>query len=658
MNNSLEASSSTYTSTVILTDEFLHCPNCTQELVRPKLLPCLHSFCCDCLETCLSSNGILPGQTFYCPLCRTHCTVPESGVQEMKDNVLVGSMQSFLNFRNDILISDEVTCGGCGKRSLDKTKVKKCIECSDWLCRSCSRIHQQVKLSKDHHQYSSEELLTGDFDDVIKENISSHYCPKHKEKLIKYCLETKCKALLCEMCIITSHSNHDVIPITQQAIKDSETIQLFLPLVEKFISTLQMRIKNLASQQKDVTRFRKTFHKTFGDRVLKVIEKITEKLYNYSVSLHNSVDGLTGDRLEYINSFDVEDLKSKLETAKISNQFCEQLIKFDHTASILNTSGLARSQLKKFQKCPKMKISSWTTYSLTEPVGVTLDVIAYLVGGVYCDDKPKNDTSVLSFNTKSELDVRPCVMCDLAIDHSNSSVIVVDESNKNLKVFDFEGNRLTRSADGFFHSPIRITVLRNNDNYLVNDENTLKLSSKQFTSLQLFTSYKFKQPVGICQSTNGEILVAEWMTGEVLGFDEIGNIVRKFPCLSKNPAYLSCCLECDHLIVSDWKTHRIRVFHWNGNLIGTFGSTQGSDIDQLDHPHGVSSDSENRIIVCDSWNNRLLLLNWKGRFIGNLLTNKEGLRWPQASALTKNYLFVVERSGIVKLFEYNPVTNS
>ena len=145
--NALEAANSTFTSTVILTDELLYCPNCNKELTQPKLLECLHSFCLECLELCLRSNNILAGQSFLCPLCRTQCKVPDGGVNDMKDNILVKSMHNFLNFRNELLQDVPLGCGGCGRAGLKKSKAKKCLDCSDWLCRKCCDVHLQVNVT-------------------------------------------------------------------------------------------------------------------------------------------------------------------------------------------------------------------------------------------------------------------------------------------------------------------------------------------------------------------------------------------------------------------------------------------------------------------------------------------------------------------------------
>ena len=123
----------------------MHCPNCGREFQDPKLLPCLHSFCQECLETCLSKAQIGAEECFYCPLCKSRCSVPKGGVASMKKNFLVQSMEAFLSFRNDVLNEENVPCGGCGRQGLIKAKAVKCVECDEWLCRECVQSHRSVR---------------------------------------------------------------------------------------------------------------------------------------------------------------------------------------------------------------------------------------------------------------------------------------------------------------------------------------------------------------------------------------------------------------------------------------------------------------------------------------------------------------------------------
>ncbi|XP_066269299.1 tripartite motif-containing protein 3-like [Branchiostoma lanceolatum] len=76
-----------------LTDEFLVCRVCLEDFKQPKMLPCLHTFCQPCLEKLLATE---PVGRLDCPTCRQDVTLPQSGVQGLKSNFLVGKLRDIL----------------------------------------------------------------------------------------------------------------------------------------------------------------------------------------------------------------------------------------------------------------------------------------------------------------------------------------------------------------------------------------------------------------------------------------------------------------------------------------------------------------------------------------------------------------------------------
>jgi len=56
------------------------CPICQEDVKDPRLLPCIHSFCLECLENYCRSESKLPGDDVPCPECRHEFQIPEDGV--------------------------------------------------------------------------------------------------------------------------------------------------------------------------------------------------------------------------------------------------------------------------------------------------------------------------------------------------------------------------------------------------------------------------------------------------------------------------------------------------------------------------------------------------------------------------------------------------
>ncbi|XP_069120947.1 uncharacterized protein [Argopecten irradians] len=68
--------------------QIICCKLCFSVYKSPKLLPCLHSFCCSCLSNHCDSN-ISQGRATVCPSCSEQFEVPEQGIASLPNNVVL-----------------------------------------------------------------------------------------------------------------------------------------------------------------------------------------------------------------------------------------------------------------------------------------------------------------------------------------------------------------------------------------------------------------------------------------------------------------------------------------------------------------------------------------------------------------------------------------
>ncbi|KAL4229940.1 zinc ion binding [Mactra antiquata] len=73
-------------------ESFLSCSICFQPFIRPKALPCLHTFCEGCLWDYVASRFEGTGQ-FPCPLCRQTVYLPPGGVEALPDNHFIVGLE-------------------------------------------------------------------------------------------------------------------------------------------------------------------------------------------------------------------------------------------------------------------------------------------------------------------------------------------------------------------------------------------------------------------------------------------------------------------------------------------------------------------------------------------------------------------------------------
>ena len=64
--------------------KMLECPVCFEKMCQPKLLPCGHTFCIDCLNQIAQNNR--QRNKIDCPNCRKSHNLPENGVNGFNNN--------------------------------------------------------------------------------------------------------------------------------------------------------------------------------------------------------------------------------------------------------------------------------------------------------------------------------------------------------------------------------------------------------------------------------------------------------------------------------------------------------------------------------------------------------------------------------------------
>ena len=117
------------------------CGICFEIFSQPKALPCLHSFCLDCLEQ--HSSGKSQGSSEICPLCRASFIIPQGGMINLKSNFHVSNLVEILlkndlkaalekeTFRKILLLTTAMVAIGClafviinNRKQAEKGKIK------------------------------------------------------------------------------------------------------------------------------------------------------------------------------------------------------------------------------------------------------------------------------------------------------------------------------------------------------------------------------------------------------------------------------------------------------------------------------------------------------------------------------------------------------
>ncbi|XP_078699889.1 E3 ubiquitin-protein ligase TRIM45-like [Branchiostoma floridae x Branchiostoma belcheri] len=218
-----------------ISGDFLECTICLEPYKDPKILPCLHTFCKDCLEKFVAKQGEVKDR-FPCPTCRIETVLPEGGVAGLKNNFFVLSLRDTVQAHKNVasVEDDKVYCDLCE----EEVATCGCVVCEEFLCDECARAHRRFKRNRDHEVISvaelKEQLITKT--SSVK-STSLPMCPKHEDEKLKFYCET-CHSPICRDCTVLQHKDHkygyltDVVSDVRTKIK--EKLKAARPKIEEY----------------------------------------------------------------------------------------------------------------------------------------------------------------------------------------------------------------------------------------------------------------------------------------------------------------------------------------------------------------------------------------------------------------------------------------
>ncbi|RUS73050.1 hypothetical protein EGW08_019188 [Elysia chlorotica] len=83
---------STFNLRAQIRQDHLTCSICFSSFIKPKALPCIHTFCLACLQDYIFGRGYHSGGSFPCPVCRAETHIPPAGIDEFPDNHIMSSL--------------------------------------------------------------------------------------------------------------------------------------------------------------------------------------------------------------------------------------------------------------------------------------------------------------------------------------------------------------------------------------------------------------------------------------------------------------------------------------------------------------------------------------------------------------------------------------
>ena len=165
--------------------DLFECSVCLNDMLErsPRILPCLHSFCTECLQQLISKNKI------NCPTCREVTELKFNDVKELKVNFNLHQMKEQMEDQKEkeqkkqpLGTKTKSLCQICHQTEA----LFKCKDCPHLLCGQCKNRHGNIEDFKMHSVFG--------------------LCQTHDEGITHLCKQ--CVLPLCTKCLLLDHTEH------------------------------------------------------------------------------------------------------------------------------------------------------------------------------------------------------------------------------------------------------------------------------------------------------------------------------------------------------------------------------------------------------------------------------------------------------------------
>ncbi|XP_078575578.1 tripartite motif-containing protein 2-like [Branchiostoma floridae x Branchiostoma japonicum] len=606
-------------------EQFLTCPVCMLHFRDPRVLPCLHTFCKECLQEWATKQ-----QPMECPTCRTQGRPGGAGVP---CQVCEGKAE--------------------GARSW-------CVQCAILLCESCTNTHRRFPTLKGHQIVTQENLEASE--GVPGTFQRKAFCPKHEDQVLTFYCEP-CQTLVCVACTVVDHrpgDQHNPVEIGSVAERKKRDLQ-------KLIANVEPREKDVQATLKEVERELFEFP-TSADAAIEQATAYFDQLISLLQDRKEEVVSEIGSHRQEVGKCletQKEAMEFELAGLTSASEFCKQALEHGSDVHVIEVEGQARQRLEELLTTPSDLTTrpSQVVFSEGTAVAEFGDVVTR-AGCVRV--KVKVDSSNCSVEIKPAVEGFSNVSLLNTVDQ-NGQLCSVLKDDVTATLTDPSGQavptQLQEKGRGLWEISYRPEVTGNhrlevkvNGGSVEGSPFDVRVQSGDTPVLTIGRwrgsgEGEFSYPSDVAVDMDGNIAVVDRGNKRVQIFDaKTGQSLRSFPVDCEYPRGIDIDSSGQFVVtfvdnVSD-TGQEIRVYSQEGKLTKTLKP------DRLRYPRGVAVLQDGRMVVADGGKESCLLLQPDGSLIRDI--GKGQLQQPFFIALDKSRdLFFVTDSFGFKVFVFD-----
>ena len=318
-------------------EKLLECSICFDTFTDPLCLPCMHTFCAQCIKEYIQKSQTEENETkeFNCPICRYRVDIPEGGVERLPKHLFVDNLKEVITLTS----KSETKCDYCNAKGNETLATWRCIDCCISLCDKSKDAHDHVySMSKPHQVLKIFDWKQSDISGICSQN--KEFCSYHETEILKfYC--SKCDTSICQTCHTLDHADHKCRDLAKVAEEMKHVIQESIKNIARLIKMKENDIKELTESKDLLTSSDEVTVKTIRDQKAIWLQYVT-KCFD---AMEENVAVISDESRKIIN-MKVDSLKIDISSLENSNQMGKAIHSYGRNAEKVESSKRLQAIIK------------------------------------------------------------------------------------------------------------------------------------------------------------------------------------------------------------------------------------------------------------------------------------------------------------------------
>ena len=571
------------------------CPLCIETVKNPKTLPCLHSFCLECLDKLAGFARRQLQTTIKCPVCQTSFQIPEGDTF----NNLPTSFH--LNRLVDVLALNDgsaqtQTCGTCDENN---NATCYCFVCQNFLCEDCFEAHQRFKTTRGHRNVLIDKLQTQDVEELINRPVMCSQQYHENQPLEFFCEE--CKVPICHKCSVVSHNRHAIADTKKAAQVQRIQIEEVVKKVKAKTIIYENGIKKLTKLMDKNKNELLSAEKKMTDAVEEIISDLRKHEKAMKVKFHEIYDAQQKHHTAQLKNFYliITQLKSCVERG-------ENILERNISAEIMQTNQAIVGRCEELLNAKKPVIYKppYVYYILENKLNILDRIVVSHTNPSMSLAEKQSDTHVVEGNeAQFTMVTRDADRLQCYQESDDIKVHILSPAGDQLKtdIKDAKDGTYTVTYTPKCAGQHRVDVCVNGEP-LADSPWIVQVVPVHYQFVFWFGSTgrrpgQFNKPQGIAvNKKTGTLAVADYDNMRIQMFRSDGNFLKEIT-LNKKPSSLAFTESGDIIVCLAGEDNQLSLYSDRGQFIKHINHRQ------LNCPYDLSLGSGGQMLVCD-WTDR------------------------------------------------------